>query len=110
VYVLKQHYDPSWGKEWRTHFHTDAINGALGHELKFNGQPLIASYMRVREPFDSELLRHLPTDFVFVVEMAISFCSNRLASVPSMTKIFHLPRARMPRRRGRCFPSARFVR
>ncbi len=47
MYVLKQHYDPSWGKEWRTHFHTDAINGALGHELKFNGQPLIASYMRV---------------------------------------------------------------
>ena len=50
VYVLKQHYDPAWGADWRRHFHTDAINGALGHELKFNGQPLIASYMRVRIP------------------------------------------------------------
>jgi len=57
VYVLKQHYDPSWGKDWRSHFHTDAINGALGHELKFHGQPLIASYMRVgfRSKYDEDI-------------------------------------------------------
>jgi len=57
VYVLKQHYDPAWGADWRSHFHTDAINGALGHELKFHGNPLIASYMRVgfRSAHDKEI-------------------------------------------------------
>ena len=29
------------------HFCTDAVNGALGHELKYNGKPVLSSVIRV---------------------------------------------------------------
>ncbi|KAJ1479004.1 hypothetical protein T484DRAFT_1815897, partial [Baffinella frigidus] len=28
--VIKQNYKTEWGADWRSHFHTDAINGDLG--------------------------------------------------------------------------------
>lgn len=31
----------------RQHFYTDAINGALGHELKYRGSPVLSSVIRV---------------------------------------------------------------
>ena len=41
----------------RQHFHTDAINGALGHELKYGDSPLLSSYIRVgfRSPYDKNI-------------------------------------------------------
>ena len=45
--VIKQNYKVEWGADWRAHFHTDAINGALGHELKYGDSPLLSSYVRV---------------------------------------------------------------
>jgi len=45
--VIKQNYKPEWGDDWRAHFHTDAINGDLGHELKYGNDFLLSSYMRV---------------------------------------------------------------
>ncbi|HET9953763.1 MAG TPA: hypothetical protein VFQ61_04650 [Polyangiaceae bacterium] len=47
VFVLKRYYRPEWGDDWRSHFTVDRINGYPGHELKFNNQRLVGSYLRV---------------------------------------------------------------
>jgi len=53
VFTLKRHHRPEWGDAWRTRFSVDRINGYPGHELKFDGQRLVANYLRVGfEPGD----------------------------------------------------------
>jgi len=47
VFTVKRYYRPEWGENWREHFTVDRINGFLGHELKFDNQPLVANYLRV---------------------------------------------------------------
>jgi hypothetical protein len=47
VSVIKQYYKPEWKDTWRQHFYTDAVNGALGHELKYRGSPVLSSVIRV---------------------------------------------------------------
>jgi hypothetical protein len=47
VFVIKRFYRPDWGTDWRRHFGVDIINGALGHELKYDGRRLVGSYLRV---------------------------------------------------------------
>jgi phosphoenolpyruvate carboxykinase (diphosphate) len=47
VFVVKRFYQPEWGDDWRRHFGVDIINGAPGHELKYDGRRLVASYLRV---------------------------------------------------------------
>ncbi len=47
VFTVKRYYRPEWGDNWREHFSVDRINGALGHELKFEHEPLVANYLRV---------------------------------------------------------------
>ena len=47
VYMIKRFYKPAWGKHWRAWFSVDEINGIPGHELKYNGRKLEASYLRV---------------------------------------------------------------
>ncbi len=47
LFTVKRYYQPEWGDNWRQHFTVDRINGFLGHELKFDGQRLVASYLRV---------------------------------------------------------------
>jgi hypothetical protein len=47
LFVLKRYYRPEWGDDWRSHFTVDKINGYPGHELKFDGQRLVANYLRV---------------------------------------------------------------
>ena len=47
VCVLKQHYRPEWGANWREHFTVDRINGVPGHELKVDNQKLVGNYLRV---------------------------------------------------------------
>lgn len=47
VYMIKRFYKPAWGGDWRSHFSVDEVNGNPGHELKFNGRTLEASYLRV---------------------------------------------------------------
>lgn len=45
--VIKQLYKTEWKDDWRQHFYTDAVNGALSHELKYRGSPVISSTIRV---------------------------------------------------------------
>ncbi len=47
VFVIKRFYRPEWGEDWRGHFSVDIINGAPGHELKYEGRRLIANYLRI---------------------------------------------------------------
>lgn len=47
VFIVKRFYRPEWGDDWRKHFSVDRINGFSGHELKFEDQRLIGSYLRV---------------------------------------------------------------
>jgi hypothetical protein len=47
LFTVKRYYQPEWGDKWREHFTVDRINGFLGHELKFENQPLVSNYLRV---------------------------------------------------------------
>ncbi len=47
VFVVKRYYRPEWGDQWREHFTVDRVNGYLGHEIKFENEPLVGHYLRV---------------------------------------------------------------
>ena len=47
VFTVKRYYRPEWGEDWREHFTVSFINGFMGHELKFDDQPLVSNYLRV---------------------------------------------------------------
>jgi len=47
VFMIKRFYKPEWGDDWRQHFSVDRVNGYPGHELKYGGRKLVASYLRV---------------------------------------------------------------
>lgn len=47
VFTVKRYHRPEWGDRWREHFTVDRMNGWPGHELKFDGQKLVANYLRV---------------------------------------------------------------
>ncbi|MEA3410603.1 MAG: hypothetical protein U9R74_03590 [Pseudomonadota bacterium] len=47
VYMVKRFYRPEWKRNWRRHFSVDRVNGHPGHEFKFDGRRLAASYLRV---------------------------------------------------------------
>ena len=47
VYVVKRFYQPEMGENWRGHFSVDVVNGRPGNALKFDGEDLVAHYMRV---------------------------------------------------------------
>ena len=65
VFVIKRFYRPEWGDDWRRHFSVDIINGAPGHELKYEGRRLVASYLRIgREENGAWRTYKLRQDFV----------------------------------------------
>jgi hypothetical protein len=65
VFVIKRFYRPEWGDDWRSRFSVDIINGAPGHELKYEGRRLVASYLRVgREENGAWRTYKLRQDFV----------------------------------------------
>jgi hypothetical protein len=47
VFMIKRFYKPEWGDDWRRCFSVDRVNGYPGHELKYCGRKLVASYLRV---------------------------------------------------------------
>ncbi|MGH7517276.1 MAG: hypothetical protein ACREOC_07380 [Gemmatimonadales bacterium] len=65
VFVIKRFYRPEWGENWREHFSVDIINGAPGHELKYQGRRLVANYLRIgREKNGAWRTYKLRQDFV----------------------------------------------
>src|SRR3984957_20105759 len=64
LFTVKRYYQPEWGTHWREHFTVDRINGFLGHELKFENQPLVSNYLRVGfDPDGSWRIYKLRPDF-----------------------------------------------
>jgi len=64
LFTVKRYYQPEWGDKWREHFTVDRINGFLGHELKFENQPLVSNYLRVGfDPDGSWRIYKLRPDF-----------------------------------------------
>ena len=47
VFLVKRFYNPDWGSDWMSHFSVDAVNGTTGNILKFEGRPVLGSYLRV---------------------------------------------------------------
>ena len=47
LFCLKRLYRPEWGEQWRQRFSVDIVNGEPGHQLKVDGRPVTASYLRV---------------------------------------------------------------
>jgi hypothetical protein len=65
LFVIKRFYRPEWGDDWRSHFSVDIINGAPGHELKYEGRRLVANYLRIgREENGAWRTYKLRQDFV----------------------------------------------
>lgn len=52
LYELKRAYKPEWGDDWRDHLSVDTINNQFAHELKIDGQKLVAHYLRVGQHED----------------------------------------------------------
>ncbi len=65
VFVIKRFYRPEWGDDWLQHFGVDIINGAPGHELKYEGRKLVANYLRIgRDEHGAWRTYKLRQDFV----------------------------------------------
>lgn len=47
VFLVKRFFRTEWGGDWRRHFSVDFINGAEGHELRYDGRKLVGFYLRV---------------------------------------------------------------
>lgn len=47
VFLVKRFYRPEWGTEWSSHFSVDVVNGTTGNVFKFEGRPILGSYLRV---------------------------------------------------------------
>ncbi len=47
VFLVKRFYRPDWGGDWMSRFTVDAVNGTTGNILKFEGRPVLGSYLRV---------------------------------------------------------------
>ena len=47
VFLVKRFYRPEWGDDWMDKFTVDQVNGTTGNILKFDGRPILGSYLRV---------------------------------------------------------------
>ncbi len=47
VLLIKRFYQADWGDDWRKYFSADIVDGSSGHNLKFEGRQIIASFLRV---------------------------------------------------------------
>ncbi len=65
AFMIKRFYRSAWENNWHEHFSVDTVNGKPGHELRYNGRKLMASYLRVGFADDgSWRLFKLRQDFV----------------------------------------------
>ncbi|HEY1736991.1 MAG TPA: hypothetical protein VGG12_10115, partial [Methylovirgula sp.] len=92
VFVIKRFYQPEWGQDWRQHFGVDIINGASGHELKYEGRKLVANYLRIGKQEDGAWRTYkLRQDFVAAdkvqmeddITASVVVPADRLVGLPS---------------------------
>jgi hypothetical protein len=91
VFVIKRFYRSEWGADWRSHFSVDIINGAPGHELKYEGRRLIANYLRIgREENGAWRTYKLRQDFIAAdkvqmeddITASVTVAARRLVGLP----------------------------
>jgi hypothetical protein len=64
LFVVKRFYNAHWGRDWRSQFSVDTVNGTPGHELKFRSKHLATDFLRVGfEPDGSWRVFSLRQDF-----------------------------------------------
>jgi phosphoenolpyruvate carboxykinase (diphosphate) len=92
VYMIKRFYQPEWGSQWRQRFSVDEVNGLHGHELKFNGRKLEASYLRVGTHSDGTWrLFKLRQDFVAAgkIQLEDDITASTVVPVSYLTGLRH---------------------
>ncbi|MCK5477594.1 MAG: hypothetical protein KAI44_01630, partial [Methylococcales bacterium] len=47
VLLIKRFYQVEWGDDWKKYFSVDIVDGSPGHDLKFEGRQIIASFLRI---------------------------------------------------------------
>ncbi len=47
VFLVKRFYRPDWGDDWMKRFSVDVVNGTTGNIFKFDGRPLLGTFLRV---------------------------------------------------------------
>lgn len=47
LFTVKRYHRPEWGDQWRSHFSVGIVNGREANELRLDGEPVIANYLRV---------------------------------------------------------------
>ena len=47
IFTVKRFYQPSWGKDWRSHFSVGIINGRKGNSLRLDGEVIKVNMLRV---------------------------------------------------------------
>jgi hypothetical protein len=90
VFIIKRFYRPEWGTSWRNKFSVDIVNGHPGHELKYNGRKLVASYLRVGRNEDGAWrLYKLRQDFIASqkVQMADDITASVTVPTPLLPNI-----------------------
>ncbi|WP_455211619.1 hypothetical protein [Kaarinaea lacus] len=87
VFIIKRFYRPEWGTSWRNKFSVDIVNGYPGHELKYNGRKLVASYLRIGRSDDGAWrLYKLRQDFI---------ASQKVQMADDITASVTIPTARL---------------
>jgi len=90
VFVIKRFYRPEWGDNWRDKFSADIVNGYSGHELKYLGRKLVASYLRVgRDKDNAWRLYKLRQDFIASKKVQMADDITASVTVPS-ARLQHL--------------------
>jgi hypothetical protein len=90
VFVIKRFYRAEWGAAWRKYFSVDMVNGYPGHELKYNGRRLVASFLRVGvEPDGAWRMYKLRHDFIGADKIQMEDDITASITVPS-ARLKHL--------------------
>ncbi len=64
IFLIKRHYRPEWGEDWRSHFTVGNMNGRQGNFVRLDGSKLMVTMLRVGfEPDGSWRLFGLRPDF-----------------------------------------------
>ncbi len=84
VFTIKRFYRQEWGKDIRSHFSVDMVDGRPGHELSYEHRRLVSSYLKVgTEESGNWRVFRLRTDFVPAAKLQIEDDITASAVLPA---------------------------
>ncbi len=98
VFLIKRFYRPDWAGDWLSHFTVDAVNGTTGNILKFEGRPVLGSYLRVgRDETGMRRTFKLRQDFMPAAKVqwedditaSVTVPASRLSGLPHWVNLKH---------------------